>query len=93
MSENVNTARSLAAGVLRMVAVIGLLSVVLGACIYVVSGELASTAPTVEFGDVYDGSTGTVETPHEAGEPPARTDRAEKGVGGTTPDGGAVGAG
>lgn len=68
MSDNGHAARSVVTGVLRMVAVIGLLSVVLGAGVHGVSGELVSTVPAAEFGYEYDGAAGTLEIAHEGGD-------------------------
>ena len=64
MSKHTTRAWSLAAGVLRMVAVVGLLSAVVGAGVYGVSGGLAATVPDAEFDYEYDRSAGTLEITH-----------------------------
>jgi len=67
MSKHTTRAWSLAAGVLRMVAVMGLLSAVVGAGVYGVSGGLAATVPDAEFDYEYDRSAGTLEITHGGG--------------------------
>jgi len=68
MSNHTTRAWSLAAGVIRMVAVMGLLSAVVGAGVYGVSGELAATVPDTEFDYEYDRSAGTLEITHGGGD-------------------------
>ena len=67
MSKHTTRAWSLAAGVLRMVAVMGPLSAVVGAGVYGVSGGLAATVPDAEFDYEYDRSAGTLEITHGGG--------------------------
>jgi len=69
MPEDRNGPRSLAVGVLQMVAVIGLLSVAIGVGVHGVSGGLSETVPAAEFGYEYDTAAGTLEITHEGGDP------------------------
>jgi hypothetical protein len=64
MSKHTTRAWSLAAGVLRMVAVMGLFSAIVSVGVYGVSGGLAATVPDAEFDYEYDRSAGTLEITH-----------------------------
>ena len=69
MSNVGTTAASLAADILRMIAVVAVLSAVVGAGIHGVSGELFATAPDVEFDYGYDAETATLSITHAGGDP------------------------